>query len=228
MRDLALDSEGGFHEARGRLASVKEGDFKADLVRSYDWDAPARNQRTLPDERVELRERFVELLRAEGRSSLIEFGAGAGQDAEKLIDAGLDVVAIDLSPENVTRARERGIDARVGDFYDLDFPDGAFAAGWAMSTFLHVPDADLDRVLSEASRVLEPGAPLAIGLWGGIDWEGIMEDDWADPPRFFSMRSDDRLQALLGNHFEVEVFETTMHRDEPDEHYQWCVVRVTG
>ena len=54
---------------------MPESDFKADLVRSYDWDAPARNQRTLPDERVELRERFVELLRAENRKRLIEFGA---------------------------------------------------------------------------------------------------------------------------------------------------------
>ena len=205
---------------------MPESDFKADLVQSYNWDAPARNQRTLPDERVELRERFVELLRAESRSTLIELGAGAGQDAEKLIGAGFDVVAIDLSPENVTKARERGIDARVGDFYHLDFSDAAFEAGWAMSTFLHVPDADLDSVLSEVSRVLEPGAPLAIGLWGGVDWEGVMEDDWADPPRFFSMRSDDRLREILGGHFDVELFETTMHRDEPNEHYQWCVVRV--
>lgn len=200
--------------------------FKNDLVRSYDRDAPARNQRSLPEQRVRLRERFVELLRKEGRTGLLELGAGAGQDGEAFLGDNFDLVAVDLSPGNVRLARERGIDARVGDFYALDFADDCFEAGWAMSTFLHVPDSDLDRVLAEMSRVLKPGAPLAIGLWGGVDWEGIMEDDWADPPRFFAMRSDDRLREILGRHFSIEEFVITMPREEPAEHYQWCLVRV--
>lgn len=65
-----------------------ESDFKASLIRSYDNDASARNERTLPDERVRLRQQFVALLRAENRTKLIEFGAGAGQDAGELIAAG--------------------------------------------------------------------------------------------------------------------------------------------
>ena len=198
-------------------------DFKPDLVRSYDNDAPERDGRTLPDERVALRETYIELLHREGRSRLIEFGAGAGQDAAALVEAGLDVLAMDLSPENVERCLGRGVEARVGDFYDLDIQDGAFEAGWAMSSLLHVPDADLDRVLEEISRVLSPGSPVAIGLWGGGDWEGVFESDWADPPRFFSWRSDERLQRMLSVHFELEQFETRMHREW--DHYQWCVVR---
>ena len=199
-------------------------DFKADLVLSYDNDAEARDGRLLPDERNRLREQFVDLLAAEGRERLVEFGAGAGQDAVKLMAAGLTVVAMDLSPENVEKCRARGIDAHVGDFYSLDLPDGGFEAGWAMSTLLHVPDSDLDRVLAEIIRVLQPGAPLAIGLWGGGDWEGVFETDWTDPPRFFSWHSDDRLRELLGRHFTVEEFETVMHREW--DHYQWCVVRT--
>jgi SAM-dependent methyltransferase len=198
-------------------------DFKANLVLSYDNDAEARDARLLPDERNRLREQFVDLLAAEGRDRLVEFGAGAGQDAVELMAAGLEVVAMDLSPENVERCRARGIDAHVGDFYALDLPDDAFEAGWAMSTLLHVPDADIDRVLAEYARVLEPGAPLAIGLWGGGDWEGVFETDWTDPPRFFSWRSDARLQKLLGRHFTVEQFQTLMHREW--DHYQWCILR---
>jgi len=203
-----------------------ESDFKASLIRSYDNDASARNERTLPDERVRLRQQFVALLRAENRTKLIEFGAGAGQDAGELIAAGLDVVAMDLSPENVARCRARGIDARVGDFYALDFPDGSFEAGWAMSTLLHVPNDDFDQVLAELIRVLEPGAPLAIGLWGGADTEGVMEDDWADPKRFFSMRSDPHLRKILERRVVIEAFETVMHSDDGSTHYQWCVARA--
>ena len=199
-------------------------DFKANLVLSYDHDAEARDGRLLPDERNRLREQFVDLLAAEGRERLVEFGAGAGQDAVELMAAGLTVVAMDLSPENVEKCRARGIDAHVGDFYSLDLPDGGFEAGWAMSTLLHVPDSDLDRVLAEIIRVLQPGAPLAIGLWGGGDWEGVFETDWTDPPRFFSWHSDDRLRELLGKRFTVEEFETVMHREW--DHYQWCVVRT--
>lgn len=200
-------------------------DFKANLVLSYDNDAEARDARLLPDERNRLREQFVALLAAEGCTRLIEFGAGAGQDAVELMAAGLEVVAMDLSPENVEKCRARGIDAHVGDFYDLDLPDGGFEAGWAMSTLLHVPDIDIDRVLAELIRVLQPGAPLAIGVWGGVDREGTMDDDWTEPKRFFSMRSDDHLREILERHGTVESFETVMHREDGSEHYQWCVLR---
>lgn len=203
-----------------------ESDFKASLIRSYDNDAPARDERTLPGERVRLRQQFVALLRTENRTKLIEFGAGAGQDAAELVAAGLDVVAMDLSPENVARCRARGIDARVGDFYALDFPDGSFEAGWAMSTLLHVPNDDIDQILAELIRVLEPGAPLAIGLWGGIDEEGVLDDDWADPPRFFSMRTDSHLREILERSLVIEASETALHSDDGSTHYQWCVVRA--
>ena len=37
-----------------------------------------------------------------------------------------------------------------------------------MSTLLHISDARLDQALLEIRRVLRPGAPLAVGLWGMI------------------------------------------------------------
>jgi hypothetical protein len=95
-----------------------------------------------------------------------------------------------------------------------------------MSSLLHVPNQDLGAVVYEIARVLCPQAPLAIGLWGGIEREGIWEDDIAEPKRFFSLRSDEHLRALLSQHFEILEFDT----GSPEEglgskvHYQWCVV----
>lgn len=97
-----------------------------------------------------------------------------------------------------------------------------------MSSLLHVPNSDLDAVVGEISRVLCPGAPLALGLWGGIDREGMWEDDIAEPRRFFSLRSDDHLKALLSQHFEILEFDVTSPGEGfgSEAHYQWCVVRT--
>ena len=67
---------------------------------------------------------------------------------------------------------------------------------------------------------------VAIGLWGGIDEEGVPDDDWADPPRFFSMRTDSHLREILERSFVIETFETVMPHDDGSGHYQWCVVRA--
>jgi hypothetical protein len=72
--------------------------------------------------------------------------------------------------------------------------------------------------------VLRPGAPLAVGLWGGAQQEGPWGDAEYGPQRFFSVRTDERVQSLLGRHGSVEewaVWET----GEP-VHYQWAVLRT--
>ena len=43
-----------------------------------------------------------------------------------LADSGLAVVATDLSPAQVDRCREKGLEAHVRDMYDLGFPDESF------------------------------------------------------------------------------------------------------
>ena len=86
-----------------------------------------------------------------------------------------------------------------------------------MSTLLHVADADLDTALAEIVRVLRPGAPLAVGLWGGRNIE-------ERSPRFFSFRSDENVRAALGRHGAVERWETW--ESASDLHYQFAVVRT--
>ena len=101
-----------------------------------------------------------------------------------------------------------GIEAYVASALDLPFADDSFAAGWTMSTLLHVPEVDIEHALAEITRVLQPGAPLAIGVRGGHDREGRREEDDIVPPRFFSPRSDDRLREIVGRHGTVEQFDT--------------------
>ena len=75
-------------------------------------------------------------------------------------------------------------------------------------------------------RVLQPGSPIAIGLWGGSVWEGRADFDTISPPRFFSIRSDDVIGTMLRPYGDVERFDTHDFGDEHSWHYQWLVLRT--
>ena len=200
--------------------------LESDLAAFYDQQAPRRLERGSGGSwRETARDDFLAQLRSEGRTTLVEVGAGAGHDAAAFLAAGLTIAGIDLSPEHVRICRERGIDARLASVFELPFEDGAFAAGWTMSTLLHIPNDRIDAALDEIARVLVPGAPLAIGLWGGPDEEAINEDDTIEPKRFFSRRSQPVLREILERHGAIESFETW---DIPgnDWPYQFAIVRM--
>jgi len=198
--------------------------LERDLARYYDQDAPRRAARALDPERVRRREGFVDLLRRESRTRVLEIGVGTGADAAAMQADGLDVVGVDLSGEHVAISRAAGLDARVASILDLPFDANTFDAAWSMSVLMHVPDRDMTTALSELARVLVPGAPAAFGLWGGDDHEGELEDDEIEPRRYFNWRSNEHLEALLVEHAAIEVFDTWRAGD-PQHLYQWCVVR---
>ena len=207
--------------------SFDAGEIKRDLVSSYDADAVARDERGEPDWRNEHRARFVAAMRADEKTRLLEIGAGSGHSAAFFVAEGFTIVAIDLSPGNVARCRAKGLDARVGDFYDLDLPDGSFDAIWAMSCLMHVPDADLSVVLSEMTRVLVSGGMAMIGLWGGHGTSGVWEGDDLVPPRFYALRTDDHVLAAFTDAFDIERFDSIYDPsdDRSDAHYQLLTVR---
>ncbi len=202
--------------------------FRAALVTTYDNHAAERDQRGEDDWRWQLAEAF--LARLPEQAQLLEVGAGVGYTSRWFADRGVDVVATDLSPAQVELCRAKGLEAYARDMYDLGFPDESFDAAWAMNCLLHVPNADLHDVLAGIRRVLRPGGLLQIGLWGGIDEEGIYEDDFYQPNRFFSFRSDDELLARVREVFEVESFEVLDMEDQDDArlHLQSLIARRRG
>jgi SAM-dependent methyltransferase len=104
---------------------------------------------------------------------VLEVGCGMGQFAERLLaEVDLDLVAVDLSPRMVELARERGVDARVGDAQRLAFRDAHFDCVVANWMLYHVDDLEL--ALSEFVRVLVPGGRLVAATIG----EGHMREVW--------------------------------------------------
>jgi 2-polyprenyl-6-hydroxyphenyl methylase / 3-demethylubiquinone-9 3-methyltransferase len=92
---------------------------------------------------------------------VLDIGCGGGFLAEEFAALGCRVTGVDPSPASVGTARahaaERGlvIDYRVGAGEELPVPDAAFAVACCCDVLEHV--SDVDRVISETARVLEPG-----------------------------------------------------------------------
>ena len=90
---------------------------------------------------------------------VLEVGGGPGELAERMQkELGASVSFIDISPRMVELARERGVDAQVGDMQELPFEDGTFDTVVAAWMLYHVPD--IDRGLGEIARVLRRGGAL--------------------------------------------------------------------
>jgi SAM-dependent methyltransferase len=92
-------------------------------------------------------------------TTVLEVGCGPGELSERIgRELGAEVVAIDLSERMVELARERGVDAYVGDVQALPFDDASFDCVVAAWMLYHVADVDLG--LSEIARVLRSGGHL--------------------------------------------------------------------
>ncbi len=191
--------------------------FRTSLAQSYDAAAARRDEMGEADWRWPIAERFLGLMRDEGKTSLIEVGAGVGYTSLWFAERGVAVVATDLSPAQVEIARGKGLDAHVRDMYDLGFAPESFDALWAMNCIHHVPSSDLDAVLQGFSEILAPGGLVYLGVWGGRDEEGIYEDDFYPPPRFFCLRSDDTLRSAVERRFTIVDFATFLPDVDKDD-----------
>ena len=195
----------------------------ARLRSAYDASAADRDAQSKSDWKMAERRSFLERLRDERKTRLLELGAGTGQDSVFFQEQGLDVVTTDASPAMVTKCREKGLDAHVMDFMSLTFAPGSFDAAYALNCLLHVPNADMPAALGAIRAVLEPGALLYIGVYGGDSFEGLKPDDWHDPPRFFSIRTDDELLRMTAPFFDAVDFHVI--EDDRDGRFQALTVR---
>lgn len=110
----------------------------------------------------QLRLRFL-LERLSPGLRVLDLGCAEGLFAREILAAGAQVVAVDVAPEALRRARHRvpGLDARLLP-YTGPWPlqDASFDLVWSGETIEHVPDTL--PWLSQARRVLAPGGRLLL------------------------------------------------------------------
>lgn len=201
---------------------------EADLISYYEAEARGRHRVGHGDLRHTLRQRFAEVVREEGRGSLVDVGSGPGLDTEAWHRDGFQAVGVDLAHANVELLCEQGLVGVTGSLYCLPFRTASFDALWTMSTFVHVPDDRFDEAINSLMRVVRPGAPLGVGTWGGMDFEGVREFGELRPYRFFSLRSHDRWRRMLDECAGLETFETFESSGSHGWEYQFAVIRTPG
>ncbi|MFP3465853.1 class I SAM-dependent methyltransferase [Leifsonia sp. SIMBA_070] len=94
---------------------------------------------------------------------VLDLGAGTGKLTADLTERGLDVAAVDPSPEmlRVLRQRLPEVDAHEGTAERIPFADAAFGLVLVAQAWHWV---DADRAIPEVARVLRPGGRL------GLSW----------------------------------------------------------
>jgi ubiquinone/menaquinone biosynthesis C-methylase UbiE len=137
-----------------------------------DWDRHVDETETLartPGFR-RMRQRIVARARLKPADAVVDVGAGTGLLALGLAPSVRDVRAIDVSPAMTAYLRERAADLGLNNVTSttataLDLPFGDRSATVVVSNYVyhHLNDADKERGLAEAFRVLKPGGRIVIG-----------------------------------------------------------------
>lgn len=195
------------------------------LHEAYDKYAHERESSEMPVWKIEQRSKFLALLQEEHKKTLLEIGAGTGRDSRFFQDQGLDVVCIDLSPAMVELCKQKGLAAYVMDMADIQFAAGSFEAVYSMNSLLHLTKAEFPAVLHSIDRLLKTEGVVFIGMYGGMDHEGVWDNDSYSPKRFFSFFPDEQLHQEVRKAFDIISFESI--RTEPADtlHFQSLVLR---
>lgn len=139
--------------------------------------------------------RFADMVGRGGR--VIDVACGPALDVRLLRDAGLAVVAGDLSQESMRVGHTlfpKGALARW-DFRRLPFSDDMFDGVWAPAALQHLPRGHLRRGLAELRRVQRRGPVMLSFREGSGDLEPVQ-----DPPAgtvYATTLTADELKALL-------------------------------
>jgi ubiquinone/menaquinone biosynthesis C-methylase UbiE len=99
---------------------------------------------------------------AQGRR-VLEVGCGTGLILERIARHASLARGIDLSPGMLRTARARGLDVVLASATSLPFADASFDLVCSFKVLAHVPD--IQKALSEASRVTRPGGHMILEFY---------------------------------------------------------------
>ncbi|HEV2902151.1 MAG TPA: class I SAM-dependent methyltransferase [Gaiellaceae bacterium] len=160
-------------------------------------------------------------------ADVLEVGCGQGEWAPRFLEAGHRYLGVDVSEEQLRRARDRapGAEFRRGDIMELELELGSFDAAVAIYVFGHVPRAKLPGLLERIGVWLRPGG-LLLATFGRSGWEGV-EEDFLGVPMFFGSYSDEETrELLLAAGFELERVEVVpIEEPEGPATFLWVLSR---
>jgi cyclopropane fatty-acyl-phospholipid synthase-like methyltransferase len=130
-------------------------------------------------------------------AAVVELGCGNGTRETRELARRARVTGIDLSEEQLRRARERVPEATFvhGDLATLELDEESLDAVVALYVFNHVPRELLPDVFARIHKWLKPGGHFLAALGAGdtAAWQG----EWLGVPMFFSSYPPATNSALL-------------------------------
>ena len=181
-------------------------DIQRKLIETYDRYEGDRDVRHPAAWKLTERSAYLQRLREADCQTLLEIGAGTGKDGLFFQEQGFEVVSTDLSSEMVRLCHAKGVPSLRMDFQRLAFREASLDAIWSMNCLLHVPSKQLPDVLKGLRRVLKPGGLFYLGVYGKERFEGIWQEDYYEPKRFFCFYPDAEIQSIVSQWFEVLAF----------------------
>jgi SAM-dependent methyltransferase len=161
-------------------------------------------------------------------AAVVELGCGNGTRETRELAARAQLTGVDLSGEQLRRARERVPQATFvqGDLATIEFEPASLDAVVAFYVFNHVPRELLAGIFGRIHSWLRPGGQFLAALGAG-DVEG-WQGEWLGVPMFFSSYSaveNRRLLSAAG--LDVQRDEVvTMREPEGDATFLWVICRA--
>ena len=199
--------------------------LKASLIETYDKYAHTRDDKPIDWWKAEEGAYFLAQLQAEGKETLLEIGAGTGRESLFFKENGLQPFAIDLSPVMIEICQQKGLEAAVMSFDNLSFLDASFDAVWSLNCLLHAPKAVFPSILEGIHRVLKPNGLFYLAMYGGYDFEGIWNNDDYSPKRFYNFYTNQAIQEIVSQVFELEYFKPIVIDEEKKAVEQSMILR---
>jgi ubiquinone/menaquinone biosynthesis C-methylase UbiE len=123
---------------------------------------------------TDLAESLTRMMLPSGVGSALDLGCGTARHYKTLRSLGYDVVGVDLSTDQLQRARTRGENCAQADAVRLPFPDGSFQVVVTIMTATDFDDLSL--ALTDARRVVANDGHLVLVMahpcFGGVFEEG--------------------------------------------------------
>jgi SAM-dependent methyltransferase len=169
-----------------------------------------------------IHDRIVDVLALEPGARVLDVACGTGGVALRAARAGADVVGIDISADQLAKARHatesEGLAIRFdeGDCQELPYADGEFDA--VASGFGAIFAFDHARTAAELARVSRPDGRLALTAWPEDEWSAVnirAGRTFPEGPDARDWAREDHARGLLGDAFELE-FQTGEWRVEAD------------
>lgn len=167
------------------------------------------------------------LKRVELNTTILDVGCGSGVPADRVIQRTHDLVGVDISGEQVQRARLNVPGARFmhADILEADFEDSTFSAVVSFYSIEHIPRAKHKEVFMQFHRWTVPGGYLLISIEAG-DYDDV-EGEWLGVPMFLSCYPPDRTKELVAS-VGYEIEESAIEKQFEEDHevpYLWILAR---